>query len=145
MGIFSFIDDLLDSTEEVITETPKTVKEKAPELAAFVGKTALNAGQKAVTFAGKKLAHFQSEAFNQKLRDPSIDIEQRRHALARYIEGKNKAIDASIHMLNMKLENPNLSASERASIEQELRGLERERQKVAHEERHLQAEIERYS
>ena len=52
-GLFSFIDSMLDSAEEVITETPKTVKEKLPELAGAVGNASLAAGQKVIKSIGE--------------------------------------------------------------------------------------------
>ena len=145
MGLFGFIDDLIDSAEDVITETPKTVMKEAPKLAAFVGKTALTAGQKAVALAGRKIADFQSEEFTRMLRTPSIEPDRRREALAQYINKKTNAVNQAVSALNMRLQNPKLSDDERRSIEQEIRRFEHDLIKIEREEEHLSAEIERYS
>ena len=145
MGLFDFMDELLDSAEDVIKETPKTVAEKAPELASFLGKTALTAGHKAVELAGRKMADFQSEKFLSMLRTPSIDPDKRREALARYIRQKTNAVNGAISSLNTRLENPSLSNNARQSIEQEIRRFEHDLAKIEREEKHLSAEIERYS
>ncbi len=156
MGLFSFIDELFDTTEELIKDTPKTMKEKAPELASFVWENAVDLGhmavtnavelgQKAVTRAGKKIAQFQSEDFMQNLRNPSIDPDRRREVLSRYIERKNNAVNASIAVLNRKLENPDITDSERQKAEEEIRGFERQLMDIEHESRRLNAEIERNS
>lgn len=139
------MDELLDSAEDVIKETPKTVAEKAPELASFLGKTALTAGQKVAAIAGKKISDFHSEEFTRMLRTPSIDPEKRRDALAKYINRKTNAVNAAISSLNTRLQNPNLSDNERQLIEQEIRRFEQDLIKIEREEKHLSAEIERYS
>ena len=58
MGLFSLLDEVLDSAEGVITDTPRTMIEKAPELASFVRNTSLSAGQKALEHIGRSAGKF---------------------------------------------------------------------------------------
>ncbi|MBQ7221155.1 MAG: hypothetical protein IJS28_09260 [Synergistaceae bacterium] len=53
MGLFSLLDEVLDSAEDVITDTPRTMIEKTPEFASFVRNVSLSAGQKALEHIGQ--------------------------------------------------------------------------------------------
>ena len=141
MGIFSFFEEIIGTTEELLTDTPKTIKEKAPELASFVGKNAVNLGQKALTHAGMKIAQLQSEEFTRRLHDTTIDPEIRREMLDKYITRKTNAANSSLAILNAKLENPALNDGERRMVEQEIRKFEDELRKIEHEGERLAREI----
>ena len=56
IGLFSFVDELRDTAKDVITETPKAIAEKAPELAAFVENASLTAVQKIIKNIGELAA-----------------------------------------------------------------------------------------
>ncbi len=59
MGLFDFLGEFLDSTEETIKDTSKNIIEKTPGLVSSAGKIALDAAQRGMIEAGKKISQFQ--------------------------------------------------------------------------------------